>query len=341
MRNNDGSVVAEAQRENDPYRQALDDPAFLTAVGAVYRGRLAVLDALWWEAHPDDPAPDGRPAPVERLRALQRRVFAADGDAAGDRAVAEALLELQADIAAERSAIGAAIDAARAGIAEPPGGAAAPAAGPSAGPEPDAAGPWPSPETLPEKKGSGLHPHGRVLVAAGLAGAVLLGALLGSNVTTAVNSAGGEPPATTASDPTPTDDQSAQVGRVFDRIQTARDIPLVPMPETFDPESFRYLGSAGWTDRDADGLTDSPYYAARGANGTVCLVVVPEGSGYLSTCAIEAAYPGSGLHLFWQSTDLHPTVPAGAEAVVLDITVAWLSDATIQTRGSGRTIAGP
>ena len=352
VRNNGGSVVAESLREDDPYGQALEDPAFLKAVGAVYRGRLAVLDALWWEAHPDDPAPDGRPSPTERLRALQRRVFAADGDAAGDEAVTGALLELQAEIAAERSAIGAAVHAARAGIAAAPVGAAAAAAVPSDvptaglsdepadGPEPDATDPSPS-EVVPEHQAAGLHPRGRVLMVAGLAGAVLLGAFLGSNVTAAMTSAGGEPPAATTSDAALAEDQPTSVGQVFDRIQTAKDVPQVPMPEAFDPQSFRYLGSAGWTDQDADGVTDSPYYAARGANGTVCLIVVPEGSGYLSTCAIEAAYPGSGLHLSWQSTDLHPRVPAGAEGIVLDITVAWLSDATIETRGSGRAVAGP
>ena len=199
----------------------------------------------------------------------------------------------------------------------------------------------PPPDVVPANQASGLPPRGRVLMAAGLAGAVLLGAFLGSNVSAAMNSAGGEPPAATTSDAALAEAQPTSVGQVFDRIQTSKDLPLVPMPEAFDPESFRYLGSAGWTDHDADGVTDSPYYAARGENGTVCLIVVPEGSGYLSTCAIEAAYPGSGLHLSWQSTDLHPRVPAGAEGIVLDITVAWLSDATIETRGSGRAVAGP
>jgi hypothetical protein len=40
----------------------------------------------------------------ERLRALQRRAFAADGDAAGDGEVARAIRELQAEIAAATAA---------------------------------------------------------------------------------------------------------------------------------------------------------------------------------------------------------------------------------------------
>ena len=187
--------------------------------------------------------------------------------------------------------------------------------------------------------------RGRGVLIAVVAGAVALGALAGSVVTASLHTerAASEGVAagtiaTETDDPAPDADQPVLVGQVFTRGQTPRDVPLVPMPETFAAESFRYLGSAGWTDADADGVTDSPYYAVRGAAGIVCLVVVPEGSGYLSTCALESAYPEAGLRLSWQSTDLHPAMRNGS-GIVLDITVTWLSNAMVETRGSGRPIA--
>jgi hypothetical protein len=358
VRNNDGSVVAEAARERDPYELAIDEPGFLEAVGAVYRGRLAPLDALWWFSHPDDPTPDGRPAPSAVLRALQRRAFAADGDAAGDSAVARAILAAEEGLAAERTAIGAAVAVVRARRAATPGAGSAfaePAAEPAAdrtadrAPEPDAA--EPAPEAEPEPVPVGTDParmtRRRIILAAGLAAAVALGAVLGGAATAVVgsgSSAAGPstgPSIVSTDDAAPTSVTPVLIARIFERVQTSRDVPVAAMPEAFDPDSFRYLGSAGWTDADVDGVTDTPYYAARGPQGTVCLVVVQEDSGYLSTCAHEAAYPSAGLRLSWQAADLHPAQEDGSAGLVLDITVTWLNDATIETRGSSRPRISP
>ncbi|TFB96757.1 hypothetical protein E3O42_16575 [Cryobacterium adonitolivorans] len=101
---------------DDPYDQALADPRFLAAATAAHAGRWSLLDALWWEWHPEDPAPSGSPSPIHRLRELQRRVFAADGDAAGDHAVAQVVRELEAEIVAERAAATKAITAAHADL---------------------------------------------------------------------------------------------------------------------------------------------------------------------------------------------------------------------------------
>ncbi|WP_220604759.1 hypothetical protein [Cryobacterium inferilacus] len=273
----------------------------------------------------------------ERLRALQRRAFSAEGDAAGDAAVAAAIRAVQAEIAAGGLAAGnlaagdpatgtAVGDPATGG--NPPGPVGTDAAGPDgpalvAGPAEAAA--------RPRRLGWGL------------AVAALLGALVGTGATLAIRpgAEGGVPgdSATVADGVADTEAAGSNdpvlVGQVFERLQTGRDIPRVEMPEAFRPESFRYLGSAGWTDADDDGVTDSPYYAARGPSDVVCLVVVPEGSGYLSTCAPESAYPRAGLRLAWQSTDLHPAVPDGT-STVLDISVAWLRNAMVETRGAGR-----
>lgn len=89
----------------DAYSRARRDPDFLEAVRRGFAGRHDVLDALWWLDHPADAAPDGTPAPVHELRALQRRVFSADGGSLGDPEASLALSELQAEILAERAAI--------------------------------------------------------------------------------------------------------------------------------------------------------------------------------------------------------------------------------------------
>nr|RZI36766.1 hypothetical protein BJQ95_00818 [Cryobacterium sp. SO1] len=101
---------------DDPYDLAVTDPLFLTAAAAAHTGRWSLLDALWWEWHPEEPAPSGSPSPIFRLRALQRRVYDADGDAAGDLSVAQKVRELEVEIAAERAAITETIAAARADL---------------------------------------------------------------------------------------------------------------------------------------------------------------------------------------------------------------------------------
>ena len=350
--------MAQARRGDDPHERALTDPDFLSAVTAAHRGRWAVLDALWWWSHPAEAAPSGSPSPAARLSTLQRRLFGADGDAAGDGAVAQAARELEAEIAAERAAIGAAL-AAAAGVApgtsSPATGSprAAPAGGPGAGAAdanagladagsaepaeaPDPADPTdpadgnPTPAPTPSRR--------RLLLGAGLAGALLLGAVLGSQVT-AANRPGAPAPTAAASSTGSATPSALPViaAQVFARVQTGQDFPRVPLPAAYDPASFRYLGAAGWRDSDANGVTDSPYYAARGAENLVCLVAVPEGAGYLITCTLEEDFPSTGLRLSWQSTDFLPMEQDG-RAMVMDITVAWLSDSTIETRGSGRSL---
>ncbi|MET0956435.1 MAG: hypothetical protein ABWY68_10840, partial [Cryobacterium sp.] len=97
--------MAQEPNDNDPSERARNDPGFLRAVAAAHRGRWAVTDALWWLRHPDLAAPGGAPSPWVRLRALQRRLFAEDGDAAGNAAVAAELHRLEEEIRRETTAI--------------------------------------------------------------------------------------------------------------------------------------------------------------------------------------------------------------------------------------------
>ena len=346
--------MAQARRGDEPYKRALTDADFLLAVTAAHRGRWPVPDALWWWSHPADAAPSGSPSPAARLSSLQRRLFGADGDAAGDDAVAAAARELAREIAAERAAIGAALAAAGetvagTGVSAPAQGTAPLTAPPPIAPPPDEAPPDGAPATRdefadppdPSDAGRTLDPdppRHRLLLGAGLVGALLLGAVLGSQVT-AANRPGALVPTSGASSTGSATPSAVPViaAQVFARVQTGQDFPRVPLPAAYDPASFRYLGAAGWRDSDANGVTDSPYYAARGAENMVCLVVVPEGAGYLTTCTPEEDFPSTGLRLSWQSTDFLPMEQDG-RAMVMDITVAWLSDSTIETRGSGRSL---
>ena len=317
----------------DPYDLALTDPVFRAAAAAAHTGRWNLLDALWWEWHPEEPAPTGSPSPISRLRALQRRVFAADGDAAGDHAVAEEVRELETEIVAERAAITAAIVAARADLerrtddrshggpasGDPAGSTDGSTAGdPVADPAPtaDAAG---RPAARPGRR--------RLLLALALAAALIAAAVLGGVLGNRLTLSGLD-----AAEPTPSASATAEApgnpAVLFAQAQRPEDIPAVAVSAVFEPDSFRYLGSAGWLD-DANPVGPSPYYAARATGGLTCLVAVPEGGRYLSTCALESAFPSIGLRLYWESTDL-PTgmastvsVPEETSPMLGDVTVIW------------------
>ena len=84
-----------------------------TPVRGAYVGPWDVLDSLWWQSHPLDPAPSGTPSPAARLRDLQRQAFSAGGNAIGDHAAAQRMRELEAEIVAERAALVAALAAAQ------------------------------------------------------------------------------------------------------------------------------------------------------------------------------------------------------------------------------------
>lgn len=341
--------MAQAPNDNDPSEQARNDPGFLRAVAAAHHGRWAVADALWWLEHPDLDAPGGAPSPAIRLRALQRRLFAEDGDAAGNAAVAVELRRLEEEIRGETTAIAEAVRVAsdlRERLAAPslevrPATEDAHQAAPA---EPE--GPR---DRVPAARPAPARARRGWLVGLSVALALVVGVAAGSLLSAGSLPGAAEPtPAPTTEPPqmssagaVPATTQPLLAAQVFGRPQTSIDRPLTPLPEVFDPATFRYLGSAGFTDADGNGVTDSPYYAVRGADRMICLVAVPEGSGYLATCAHDAEYPSAGLRLSWQSTDILPAADDGTVPMVLDITVAWLRDSSIETRGSGRQTNTP
>ena len=320
---------------DDPYDLALRDPGFQAAAAAAHTGRWRLLDALWWEWHPEEPAPSGSRSPIQRLRELQRRVFAADGDAAGDHSVVQVMRELEVEITTERAAITVAIAAARAHLEHRTAARPAPALPPGFPDVETTVDPAVDPAFAAAAADAGdahgiaaarparrRHVPTLILVAALIAAAVL-GGVLGNRLTLS---------GLDAAEPTPSASATAEApgnpAVLFAQAQRPEDIPAVAVSAVFEPDSFRYLGSAGWLD-DANPVGPSPYYAARATGGLTCLVAVPEGGRYLSTCALESAFPSIGLRLYWESTDL-PTgmastvsVPEETSPMLGDVTVIW------------------
>jgi hypothetical protein len=320
--------------DEDLYDAALSDPDYLEAVRAHHAGSWDVLDALWWASHPLDPSPAGSLAPLARVRALQRRVFAADADAAGDRGVHEELRRLEAEILREADAIDAAVRAARAGAGAAlagagtpgaPGDAPDPAAPDPAGTEP--AGPGiaddpPTGEPLPDAR------RRRMLLIGGLTAAVLLGVVVGGQLS-AARDPGATPapaaPASAAATPPPL------ALAVFQREQTAEDLPAIPLPEVFDPPTLRQLGSLG--SGDPDPAAQTVYYAARTRVDTVCLIVVPQTVDYLATCVPEEHFPVTGLQLYWTSEGIFSSSDVDAPAAHTFLT--WRPDGSVEAGAGG------
>lgn len=257
---------------HDVYERALHDEAFRLAVRERYRGSRDVLDALWWRAHPDRPSPRGEESPGCRVRALQRRVFAADADAAGDEAVHRALRELEAEIITEQDAID---DAVTAVFAVEQGHEDAEPAG--------------APQLPPAEPESPVRPsRSRVRAVAVLAAAAVLGGVAGAQIVLALGS-GADATSAAAADAPALD--------IFDRPQAPADVPVVPLPASFQPLTVRYLGSISWGSGPQP--AESPYYGARADGDRVCLVLMIDSAHYLSTCVGESEFAASGLGLYW------------------------------------------
>ena len=329
---------------DDPYDLALADPLFRAAAATAHAGRWSLLDALWWEWHPEEPAPSGTPSPIYRLRALQRRVFAADGDAAGDHTVAQVVRELEAEIVAERAAITEAILAARVDLEYR--AADRPPLDPAFGDQ--AVDPGVDPADTEDAAESAVTRPARrrllpalILVAALIAAAVL-GGVLGNRLTVTGLGAAGSPTSSAGA----TAEPLANPAALFVQAQRPEDIPAVAVSAIFEPDSFRYLGSAGGL-AEANLVGPSPFYAARPAGSLICLVAVPAGSGYLSTCAVESAYPAAGLRLYWESADflveMGPDffVEEGAGDMIGDVSVIWGSTGEVSSQWTLRSPTEP
>ncbi|WP_130176648.1 hypothetical protein [Cryobacterium sp. SO1] len=321
------------RQHDDLYERALRDPDFLEDVRSHHAGSWDVLDALWWASHPLDAAPSGAAAPLAQVRALQRRVFAADADVVGDHGVHGELQRLQAQVAREAGAIDAAALAAHtdAGAALADAGAARAVKREAAGADDtDAGGPadatgvgagFKTGLDAPAPAGIGRR---RILLTAGLTAAVLLGALGGSRLSDPTLF-GAAPAPSAASTPPPL------ALTVFQREQMPEDLPAVPLPAEFDTSTVRALGSMGAV--DADPAFTTYYYTVRTTSSLVCLIVLPPAASLLSTCTLEPEFPSTGLRLYWQAQGIFADTGAATGPVTSFLT--WRPDGSVEVGAVG------
>jgi hypothetical protein len=83
----------------------LANKTFAAAFVAAYRGRHSPADALWWLAHPLEPAPSGAPSPAAGHEALKAAAFSRTGDYAAEDVLAHLEAQLRSDTADTRSAV--------------------------------------------------------------------------------------------------------------------------------------------------------------------------------------------------------------------------------------------
>ena len=310
-----------AEHHDDLYELALNDAEFLEALRSHHTGSWDVLDALWWASHPLDTSPGGTAAPLVRVRALQRRVFAADADAAGDHGVHNDLRRLEAEIIREADAVDAAVIAAQTGV-----GAALAGAGDGDAPQPDETGETDDrpAEDAPRRAVS----RRRVLLGVGVTAAVLLGVLVGGQLS-AVNVRGAEPApaATAARTPAPL------ALAAFQREQTPEDRPAIELPEGFDVSTLRQLGSMGSV--EAGPAPQLVYYVARTTSNLVCLIAVPQALDYLSTCTLEQDFPSTGLRLYWMSEGIFSSPDDGSAMSPVPTYLTWRPDGSVEVGAVG------
>lgn len=306
---------------DDAYQRAQRDATFLSALRAAHEGEWDVLDALWWEANPEEPASSGAASPTTRLRDLQRRVFSSDGDAVGDHAITRSMQELEAEIFTEREALHSALASVQSGLRTE---FVIPDTHPSEPPV-DPMVDLPAP-VVPTRRGR----RSMFLVALGITVALLVGLAIGANMNAALVAAA--PPSTASNASEVTTPTPVAALSVFDRAQTPEDIPASAMPKELAFDSFRALGVAAGS---ADLTVTGNIYAARNDSNMVCLVVLLADDDYLSTCTLEENFPVTGLRLYWNSqlefrkpdgTTVTPTV--GSYAV-------WRPDSSLETGAVG------
>ena len=192
---------------SDLYSRLVDDTGFFRRVEAEYCGDDDLLDVAWWLEHPNKDTPAGRLAPTHAIRALQHQLYARSTSEEDRQEAAEAIRELQENVAASQAQLIEAV-----AKAEAPGASA------SAPLEVKVARPrkwWP-------------------VVAAGAAVVIgMTGFGAGLAATDSDAGATSSPPSASPSRPEP-------VIVAFERPQAAEDLPAW-IPPGFESDTFRRL----------------------------------------------------------------------------------------------------
>lgn len=244
------------------------DPAFATRVRAAYSGRQSLEDVVWWQRHPLEPGPSGAPSPAAEREALARQVYAR---AAAPDDAERRLVEADAAIAADRTALSSALAAAL---------APAPLARDDVTPAAATAPPVPS---------SRRRPRMAALVVVALVVAALIGGaggLLAGRVS-APQSVSTAVPASALS--------------VFDRPATGDDSPAIGGGANFRLDTYRKLEDVAAPDSPlGNDSVASVIYAVRSRDGRACLYVESSGTVAAVTCVADADFPTAGLRIYWR-----------------------------------------
>lgn len=321
------------------YDLAVSDATFRARVETQYSGRHAVLDALWWRAHPLDPAPGGAPSPREGLRTLRTIVYSAPKPGASSATDAARLASLEAALTADDRSIEEAVARARERqspqdtLRLPGTGAPGSATTPIRTPTSTSSTPGsvlPADLATPEggqsaraerERGAERQPGGeprhamtgprRVLLVAVLAAVMSVAFLAGMERQAGV---GGLEPQASASPARARAlaifDTAAPTDPIAANARTVLGVAVVP-------SSLRQLSYRVGPGAD--------FFAARDRQGRVCLVAVINYESFASSCMTDAAFSRTPLRLDFvlPETKILDTDPI---AVVRDVSVEWTPD---------------
>lgn len=284
------------------------DADLLADLRAAYRGRFDVLDALWWRAHPGVPTPGGVPDPAAELDTLSASVYSKGStsepivdfiDPETNQPVRTTedgrrlrLLTLQL---AEDSA---ALDAAVQKLSEPR--ALRPASAPSPAAQPSTPG---VPRRLTRRRA----------VAAGLAGAAVLGVLGVGAATTILNPTFGAGSGVAA---------SPEVLQIFTDHDRYPVVITSDLGDRFNPASIRGVTPPGAEDAGYE------LYVAQNTDGDYC-VVLQNLEGRLDTrCTSAVELASSGLRLDAVVIPPPSVLESSQPPTPFDVTVIWSTDGT-------------
>jgi hypothetical protein len=331
------------------YEKAVGDPEFARRVRLAYTGHHDALDALWWSEHPTDYAPSGRPSPADRIRTLQRVVFAPPRSGSAEKkavaAAAAELRELQGELDAEKAAIVCAVATAERELAERRHVDAEETAPARSDAEHDPHDGSPFVISEPARPERPRPTRIRLIASAIGVGGLVAGFAIGSQVPMA--GSWGDQPTTTPvaagvtstivprSYPEPLSaDGVPSPYSIFNRTIAGDDVPVGIFPGSFDATTFRLLAPA----QNGAGAV----YAVRNSSAQVCVLLLgSRPADYASACTTDTVFPSSGITVQLSTMVGYIAAENGASVDQrVDLEATWNPDGTVVSRATPTTLPG-
>jgi hypothetical protein len=295
--------------DEDPYSRAAQDPVYRQRIVEAYEGRHAVMDALWWLSNDAEDSPNGTEAPGANIAKLQRLVYSADAESSEIGVHRQALQQVLSDLASDRKAIWAAVEAAD----------KEPHTSVCAAPDESVTNQAGAGQRLADHRGG--RNRSRRLWRSSAATVVVLATGFGlGRVAADIGNNAHQPPSSISTAPPLVDALS-----IFQIMQDDDDLPRELDPAVFNPESTRLM------------LDDHDYkvFAARRLSSEVCVVVIPaHPNGYVSSCSIASEFPMAGLQVGWSDPSAKLYTSDGefdANGVPTSMVATWQSDGRVTT----------